>query len=98
MRARTPRLLALSLLGGCADSLGIGSSCTAAMTAVRLQEGTPLDSERVEEGNGDYRELWVYSNARYTFRWGASYDSCQVDGPVDFSRGPAGTPILIHDR
>ena len=99
MRRRDLALIvAFPLLAGCVDSLGIGSSCSAEMRAVQVAHGQPLDSDRVNEGGGDFSELWIYANSRYTFRWGPSYESCRVEGPVRFSRGPAGARIPILTR
>lgn len=86
MRSRLLPVLLLPLASGCIDSLGLGSSCATEMRTVRLSEGRqPDDTQRVEEG-GNFRELWIYGRTRYTFRWGPSYDSCQVEGPSRFSR------------
>ena len=77
----------LLLLPGCADSLGIGSGCSEEMRQVRQREGSPDDFQRSTVG-GNNTEQWYYFDAGrvYTFRWGVSYESCQVSGPSAFSR------------
>lgn len=68
---------------GCVDSLGIGSDCDAAMRDVRRREGPP---DRVQETElaGNFTSRWEYfdsgTSARvYTFRWGTSHATCQVE-------------------
>lgn len=96
---RSARALLVLLLGsgvaGCIDSLGVGSDCSAAMLQIRLQEGSPVDSER-SEFRGVYTELWIYTspNRTYEFRWGAGYSECEVDGPNSFSRIPGDRPVF----
>lgn len=86
---RTLPLLALALLlAGCTDSLGIGSDCAAQMASVRLQHGGPD-----ETASGIESVRWIYGSSGrggfyYDFDWGGG--SCRVDGPVSFSRVPAG--------
>ena len=77
----TPLLLSFHLsLVGCVDSLGIGSSCSAEMTQTRIQYGQP-DGFDDDESRGDYYEVWDYydQEIRFVFRWGSSYDRCQVE-------------------
>jgi hypothetical protein len=84
--------LTLLLFAGC-DSLGdFGSGCTAEKSAIRLREGRAPDDTKRTEVAGDFTERWTYQNAAgtrlYTFRWGVSYGSCQVDSPRSFSPIP----------
>ena len=72
------------------DSLGIGLDCSGDMQEVRRREGPP-DDVRSSELAGDHTEQWYYfvggRPARvYTFRWGASYESCEASGPAQISR------------
>ena len=91
--------LLIPLLAGCTDSLGIGSNCSAEMQEVRRQEGRGPDSVQTDELAGNHSEQWVYfgggSNRVYTFRWGTSYESCQVSGPVRFWQGTPGPPQAL---
>ena len=78
-----------ALLGGCVDSLGIGSGCAAEMQSVRRSEGRGPDATSgPDEIGGNFAERWTYEDGPrtrvYTFRWGASYASCEVDGPILF--------------
>lgn len=84
--------LALVLVVGC-DSLGdFGSGCTGEKSAVRLREGRAPDDASKSDVAGDFTERWTYQDGSgtrfYTFRWGVSYGSCQVDGPGSFSLIP----------
>jgi hypothetical protein len=94
MRLRYPLLLLLPLLAGCTDSLGLGQNCGAEKTEVRLREGRGPDDVQTGEVGGDFTERWYYydssgqTRAVYTFRWGVSYDGCQVDGGAGFARIP----------
>jgi hypothetical protein len=69
---------------GCVDTLGIGSDCDAAMRDVRRQEGRPPDDVRESELAGNFTSRWFFfdsgtSGRVYTFRWGTSHSSCQVE-------------------
>jgi hypothetical protein len=96
MRSLDPRrcalaLLFLALLPGCTDSLGIsGSDCTSQMNRVRRDEGGPPDQRQENDIEGDFSEVWTYwdgsSGRRYSFRWGVSVLSCQMEGPAAVSR------------
>jgi hypothetical protein len=95
MRARypLPLLLLVCLLGGCTDSLGFGQDCSAEKTEVRLREGRgPDDVQGPNEVGGDFTERWYYYSGgqtrTYTFRWGVSYQGCEVDGGAGFARIP----------
>ena len=81
----------LLLLAGCADLVGLAGDCTAEKRELRLARG-PADEVETAEVGGNFSELWIYrvggSTDRYTFRWGASYSSCEVEGPVRFSKVP----------
>ena len=90
----------LLLLSGCVDGLGIGADCDAAMRDVRRREGQP-DSVQQNELAGNFTERWYYfdsgtSGRVYTFRWGTSHASCQMDGPARLNLLPTdlnpGTP------
>jgi hypothetical protein len=75
-------LLALPLTSGCVDALGIGSSCSSEMREVTSARGAPNESEH-DEDRGDFTEVWYYygdggAGARYVFRWGVSYQECEV--------------------
>ena len=92
---RIPLLLALTSISviGCVDALGIQSSCSPQMAAVRAQHGgSPPDDFDRDETRGDYTEVWYYVDGRdkYTFRWGVSYEDCQVEsGSFVISPAPA---------
>jgi hypothetical protein len=93
MRARYPLLLLLvCLLAGCTDSLGLGQNCGAEKTEVRLREGRGPDDVQSGEVGGDHTERWYYYSGGqtrvYTFRWGVSYEGCEVDGGAGFARIP----------
>jgi hypothetical protein len=79
----------LLLLSACDSLADFGSDCSAEKTAVRLREGGPASHTETSEVAGDYTESWRYDDSSgtryYTFRWGVSYDGCQVDGPGSFS-------------
>ena len=79
------------LIAGCDSLADFGSACSAEMTAVRLREG-PYDHADQSDVAGDFTERWTYQDDGgtrfYTFRWGASYDGCQVDGPGSFDLIP----------
>jgi hypothetical protein len=99
-------LVLLLILPGCADGLGLGADCSAEMTAVRLREGrSPDEVQGPEELGGNFVERWYYfvggSPQRvYTFRWGVSFEACQVEGPSRFSpelaTAPAVYPVFIR--
>lgn len=59
------------------------------MQAVRFAEGGAPDETQGDQTGGDYSEVWYYDDSRntYTFRWGASYEDCQVQRGT-FSRSP----------
>jgi hypothetical protein len=89
MRALLVPLLLLIPVAGCTDSLGLGHDCSAQKAEVRFREGGPPDRSQKTEIAGDYTERWYYDGgATYTFRWGVSYEGCQVDGGGLFSRIP----------
>jgi hypothetical protein len=97
LRRPTLALLLLALLPGCTDSLGIsGGDCTTQMTRVRRDEGRPPDQVQEEDLQGDFSEVWTYwtgsSGRRYSFSWGVSRFSCQVEGPITVSR------VIIPER
>jgi hypothetical protein len=83
-------LLALSLaLAGCEDAIGFGSTCAAEMRNVRRNEGGPPSNSTRTSRNGDFTEVWRYSNGGtriYEFRWGVSYERCRVSGPMTTSQ------------
>lgn len=84
------------LLSGCVDATGILHSCTSEMTQVRIENGPPQRSNR-ESSRGDYLEYWEYSDSRerYIFRWGLSYDGCQVERTsLNLIPAPNGYPQL----
>ena len=88
---RACALLLLPFLTGCVDSLGIGGDCSSQMTSVRRDNGgRPPDQVQEDDLQGDFTEVWTYyqgsTGKRYTFRWGVSVLSCQVEGPVPVSR------------
>jgi hypothetical protein len=95
-RLSFPFLALLLLASGCEDALGVlGGGCAAEMNSVRRSEGRGPDSRTgPDKFGGDYTEVWRYAtNGRvdrsYTFRWGDSYSSCEVQGPTGFARFPA---------
>ncbi len=77
-------LLAL-LLAGCDSLASFGSDCSAEKTAIRLREGLPDSDTGAQEVAGNFTQRWTFEGEggtrSYTFRWGVSYDGCQVDGP-----------------
>jgi hypothetical protein len=95
-------LLALALLAlpGCEDAVGLVGGCSARMREVRRAEGRqPDDVTPREERGGDYTEQWIYrptsteAGRVYTFRWGVSYASCAVTGPVPLAVLPGDAGI-----
>jgi hypothetical protein len=89
---RTPLVIALLVLVvGCVDGLGLRSSCSADMRAVSLTNGGPPPETQSDEDRGDFIEEWYYyhesGRRKYTFRWGVSYERCQVTSS-SFSRSP----------
>jgi hypothetical protein len=97
MRHPALALLLLSLLPGCVDSLGVsGGDCTSQMTRVRRDEGRPPDQVQEDNIQGDFSEVWTFYDGsvgrRYSFRWGVSVLSCQVEGPVAVSR------VIVPER
>lgn len=78
--------LVLLFLAGCEDAVGLVGSCRAEMREVRGREGSPHQQHRPPPHDGDYSETWSYwesGNVRfYVFRWGASYERCEVSGPL----------------
>jgi hypothetical protein len=85
MRPLISLLILPLLLAGCEDAVGVGSTCSRQMRDVRQAEGQPDKFDRREHA-GSYTEVWRYERDRspviYVFRWGAAYDSCEVEGPV----------------
>jgi hypothetical protein len=81
-------LLALTLaLTGCEDAIGFGATCAAEMREVRLREGGQPSNTNRTERNGDYTEIWRFSNGSiYEFRWGVSYQRCRVSGPMPLNQ------------
>ena len=83
-------LLLLAPLTGCVDSLGVGGDCSSQMAQIRQREGGPPDLVQKGDLEGDFTEVWTYwegsSGNRYSFRWGVSVLSCQVEGPTTVSR------------
>jgi hypothetical protein len=86
-----PLLLAIAVIGSaCEDALGPQDDCRDQMKAVRADRGSP-DQVQTELNAVDYLESWTYfpSNgnpgASYLFRWGASFESCSVEGPAEFN-------------
>jgi len=71
---------------GCEDATGLGASCAAEMSEVRRAEGQPDHANQTRVG-GDFVEQWVYDagggrpGRYYSFRWGISYTSCEIEGP-----------------
>lgn len=95
---RTPLLLfLLATTAGCVDATGLRSSCAGQMQGVRFAEGGPPDRTQKDQTGGDFSEVWYYDDSRnsYTFRWGVSYEDCQVHRGR-FSRSPE--PGSSHDR
>lgn len=93
MKPLRPALLAL-LLGGCTDLLGVAGDCSAEMRELRRERGQPNETIGPSEVAGNFSESWIYrSGDRYTFRWGTSYPSCEVE-ESRFSRSPGGPPEL----
>ena len=88
--AGEPKVLLLAPLSGCVDSLGIGGDCSSQMSAVTRTEGRPPDLVQEDDLQGDFSEVWTFwsgsSGRRYSFRWGVSVLSCQVEGPTTVSR------------
>ena len=89
-RIRHSVLLLLPALAGCVDGLGLDSSCSAEMRDVREAHGGPPDSTQKDDDRGDFTEVWYFDDARrrYTFRWGVSYSTCEVQSG-SFIRSPA---------
>jgi hypothetical protein len=81
--------LLLLLLSACDSLADFGGGCTGEKSSVRLREGRAPDDTDKSEVAGDFTERWTYQDSGgtryYTFRWGVSYGSCQVDGPGSFS-------------
>jgi hypothetical protein len=90
---RISLLLAVSALSsGCVDGLGIQSSCSSEMAEVRAGHGGPPDATQRDEDRGDFTEVWYFDDSRrqYIFRWGASYEDCDVEsGSFIISPAPA---------
>ncbi|MEX2570135.1 MAG: hypothetical protein WD737_02450 [Gemmatimonadota bacterium] len=89
-------LLVLVPMTGCLDAVGLGGSCTLEMRNVQRQEGTPDSTNGPRElTDGNFEELWQYDASAgepaqvYRFRWGVSYEGCQVTGPVPLDLIPA---------
>ena len=85
------RLLCLVVLlfaAGCQDVLGLGATCAGEMADVRRAEGGPPDRTNRNRDGDDFLEQWIYDPSGgkpgrvYTFRWGLSFESCEVIGPV----------------
>lgn len=88
----------LLILPGC-DAVGLGADCRAEMQSVRFQEGRSPDDVQSDELGGNFVERWYYfvggtPQRVYTFRWGVSYEACQVDGPSRFSPELAAVPAV----
>ena len=96
MRRSARALLLAAPLSGCVDSLGVGGDCSQAMTSVSRSEGRPPDLVQEDELQGDFTEVWTYwegsTGRRYSFRWGVSVLSCQVEGPATVSR------VIVKER
>jgi hypothetical protein len=79
---------------GCEDAIGLGASCVVEMADVRRAEGDSPDRRNTGRDGGDFFEQWIYDPAGgqpgrvYTFRWGLSYESCEVSGPAPLSVVP----------
>ena len=84
--------LVLLLLSACDSLADFGGGCTGEKSSVRLREGRAADDTDRSEVAGDFTERWTYQDDAgtriYTFRWGVSYGSCQVEGPGSFSLIP----------
>jgi hypothetical protein len=95
MRALLLLLTASLALSGCEDAIGLGGSCRAEMREVQRAEGSPDRTDRREDRPGDFSEQWIYlaapgrSGRVYTFRWGVSFQSCQLSGPSSLGVVPA---------
>lgn len=93
--------LSIFLLAGCQDLVGLGGSCAGEMQSVRRLEGPPDRNPRTRTGN-DFTEQWVYLASGgepgrvYTFRWGTSWDSCQMSGPAPLDVVPELDPIALR--
>ena len=98
-RLFTPLLL---LLAGCADLVGVVGDCTSEMRELRSDRGQPTSTQGPSGVGGDFSESWFYQSGgsidRYTFRWGASYSSCEVEGPVQFSKAPVPRELSSQRR
>lgn len=86
-------LLLLPTLTACVDGLGgLVANCAAEKNQVRRTEGRAPDSVQEQEIGGNFVERWTYQSGGrsrvYTFRWGVSYEGCEVDGPSGFALIP----------
>jgi hypothetical protein len=73
-----PICLALAVsLGACLDAIGPGGDCSPEMRQVRTAEGGGPNSTQRNTG-ADNTEYWYYDDVVYVFRWGVSYDGCQM--------------------
>ena len=92
----------LLLLAGCADLVGLGGDCGAEKRQLRADRGQPTSTQGPTAVGGDFSESWFYQSGgsidRYTFRWGASYGSCEVEGPVQFTRSPVPRELSLLQR
>lgn len=102
MQGRPLTLLLLPLLAGCADLVGVVGDCAPEMRELRNDRGQPTSREGPTRVGGDFSESWFYQSGgsidRYTFRWGASYSSCEVEGPVRFSKAPVPRELSLQQR
>ena len=92
MRTVSLLLAVTALSSGCVDGLGIQSSCSSEMAEVRADEGRPPNHTEHDEVRGDFTEVWYFDRSRnqYIFRWGSSYDDCEVEsGSFIISPAPA---------
>ncbi len=95
MRRISLLLAATALSTGCVDGLGLQSSCSLQMAQARAENGGgPPDSSEHDEDRGDHVEVWEFydTGRRYVFRWGVSYDECQVE-----RRSNSLSPVPLRD-
>jgi hypothetical protein len=81
---------------GCQDAVGPAGSCRDAMRSIERSEGSPHSESTREDPPGDYTAQWIYRATSgepgrvYTFRWGQSYERCEMSGPARLNLIPLG--------
>ncbi len=62
----------------CSDLVGLDGDCTREKMTVRLTQGSPRNESGPHTSDRNHVEYWEYDDHVVVFRWGVSYESCEV--------------------